>query len=278
MHFKIIIEYDGGNYKGWQKQDNLPTIQGTIELAIFLLTKEKVELVGSGRTDTGVHALNQVADFHLAKNFEVHKLVSGINFYLRKLCGKRNKAWKNAVDNYNYANNCNIYSNLEPFKEQDIVIRNCEIIESLEFSSRFSAKARTYRYKILDSKVPTAINNNRVWHIFEVLDENKMNKASQLLVGRKDFSSFRDSECQANSPIKTILGCKVFREDGLIIFEIKARSFLHHMVRNIMGTLILVGNNKININDFQDIIDAKNRTKSGQNAPSCGLYFCDVEY
>ncbi len=261
MRYKITIEYDGTDYSGWQKQDGKITIQETLEDVIRIMMHEDVEVYGSGRTDAGVHALGQVAHFDLSKEIDPFRLMSGINYHLRV-------KYMSRID-YNYElRNKNI---------QDIAIINCETVNE-DFHARFSAKKRFYRYRILNRRQPTALDNNRVWQIFRELNLDKMNEALQFFIGKRDWSSFRDSECQAKSPIKTIDKSTLSKIGDEIIFEIEAKSFLHHMVRNIVGTLVDIGLEKTTIEQLKEIIDAKDRTKAGPTAPAQGLYFVKTEY
>lgn len=254
MRYKIIIEYDGTNYNGWQRQKNESSIQESIEKAIQLFSSETVEVFGSGRTDAGVHALGQVAHFDLTKEYEPCKIVSAINFYLKyKTCAK---AKKNATT-------------------QDITILDCKIVDE-NFHARFSAKKRYYKYRILNRQQPSAVDY-KLWHIGKKLDFEKMQEALPFLVGNKDWTSFRDTECQAKSPIKTIDKVNLTKNCDEIIFEIEAKSFLHHMVRNIIGTLVEVGLNKITIEELNEIIEAKDRTKAGPTAPPQGLFLVFIK-
>lgn len=261
MRYKITIEYDGTNYCGWQKQEGKFSIQETIEDSIKLTTKEKVEILGSGRTDAGVHAIAQVAHFDMEKQIEPFKLMSAVNFYLKSKYISRIE--------------CNYIE--KGGNVQDISITNCEIVDN-DFHARFSAKKRRYEYHILNRRQPTALENNRVWQVFKELDFKKMQDSLQFLTGKRDWSSFRDSECQAKSAIKTIDKVNLKKEGNNIIFEIEAKSFLHHMVRNIVGTLVEIGLGKISLEQFQHIIAAEDRTKAGPTAPSQGLYFVEVLY
>lgn len=276
MRYKITIEYDGTYYNGWQEQDNLPTIQNSLKKALFKFTGKNIEVFGSGRTDTGVHALNQVAHFNLEKNYEPFKIIQALNFYLREGCLERVEKYKKIINN-SKINDCQNFINFYFQNIQDIVIKNCEIINE-NFDARFSAKIRHYKYLIHNLYSPSAILQNRVWWIKQKLDLEKMNEACKYLIGKKDFSSFRCSECQAKSPIKTILSCNFSNENNLIVFKISAKSFMHHMVRNIVGTLKDVGTGKINIEKFEEIIELKDRKFAGTTAPACGLYFDFVEY
>ena len=243
--YKIVIEYDGTNYHGWQKQYNQKTIQEAIEGAIFNISQENVELHCSGRTDAGVHATGQVAHFDLKKKFnKTFSILMGINHHL---------------------------------KQEAISIIECNQVDS-NFHSRFNAKERFYQYKILNRYPKLSLDKNRMWQVSVKLDENKMQESAKFLIGKHDFSSFRDSECQSKNPIRTINNLKISRDNNLIIIDISAKSFLHHMVRNIVGTLILVGKNKITPQKIKEILNQKDRTKSGENAPAYGLYLTKVVY
>ncbi len=247
IKYKIIIEYDGTNYVGWQKQPDQPdkSIEELIENAIFAMTNERVKLNCAGRTDAGVHALGQVADFTLTKTFTSRRIVMGLNRHLLN---------------------------------HPISILDCEIVDE-NFHSRFDAKSRTYQYQILNRSAKPTLDLNRAWHAAVPLDVDLMNEAAQHLIGTHDFSSFRDSKCQSNTPIKEVKNLFLStRGQNTLIFEITAKSFLHHMVRNIVGTLYLVGSKQITPDEFKQILEAKDRTKSGQNAPACGLYFKGVGY
>lgn len=246
MRYKITIEYDGTNYVGWQSQKDQPnkSIEEILQNAIYELTFEKVKINCAGRTDAGVHAIAQIADFYLEKNFKPHQILMGVN----------NKLLEN-----------------------NIAIIDCEIVDD-NFHSRYNAKLRTYHYKILNRKTRPILQKNRVFHFPTKLDVQKMQEAAQFLIGTHDFTSFQDSKCQSLSPIKTVKSVNFFQKNQEIIIKISAKSFLHHMVRNIIGTLILVGQEKISPQDFLEILKSKDRTKSGFNAPSCGLYFFCAKY
>lgn len=243
--YKLTIEYDGTKYYGWQRQDSLPTISQSIEIAINKFSGENPETFASGRTDAGVHAFAQVAHFDLISDkFSDFQITKAINFYL---------------------------------KNEDIIILSCEEVP-IEFNARFSAIKRYYQYQILQRSSPSVIDKNRVWHIRKELDISLMQKAADLLIGKHDFSSFRAAECQAKSPIKTIESIHIDKKDDKIIIGISARSFLHHMVRNIVGTLKLIGHKEMTLEKFQEGFVAKNRELMGPTAPACGLYFMKVDY
>jgi tRNA pseudouridine38-40 synthase len=241
---KLVIEYKGAGYCGWQRQEDDPSIQQAIEEAIFALTNEEVKLTASGRTDAGVHALGQVADFDLEKEFAIEKIRSGLNHHL--------------IDS-------------------GISILSAEQVND-DFSARFSAKKRYYKYIILNRRAPAALENGYVWHIPMKLDIDAMKEAAKLFVGKHDFSSFRASICQANSPVKTIDSSKIIVEEEHIYYHISAKSFLHHMVRNVIGTIVEVGKGKYPASEIPDIIAAKDRSSAGQTAPAHGLYFVKVDY
>jgi tRNA pseudouridine38-40 synthase len=242
--YKILIEYDGTAFFGWQSQLNLPSVQETIENAIEKFCQQKIRVFAAGRTDTGVHATGQVAHFDLDKQYPTQTIVNAINFYLRP---------------------------------SPVAIMAAEIVTD-EFHARFSAKKRYYKYIIINRLAPLIINNNRAWQVKESLDIKKMQEASKCLIGQHDFSSFRALACQANSPVKSLDELRIIKEEDNIIFYLSAPSFLHHMVRNIVGTLKLVGNGNWQIEDVKAALDAKDRTKGGPKAPAYGLYLYQVDY
>lgn len=243
--YKMTIEYDGTNMFGFQKQGNLPTIQFCIENAIYKMTGENVKIVAAGRTDAGVHATCQVIDFDIKKNLKNRELLFGLNYHL---------------------------------KGENITVVNIKKAKN-DFSARFSAKQRQYKYIITNRISPPAIDRMYTWHISKKLDILKMQTAANNLIGTNDLSSFRSSQCQSNSPIKTIDYIKFRkRKNNKIEFEIHAQSFLHHQVRNIIGTLRDVGISKISVDDFVKILKSKNRKNAGITAPSCGLFLVKVVY
>ncbi|MDR3187105.1 MAG: tRNA pseudouridine(38-40) synthase TruA [Holosporaceae bacterium] len=242
--YKITVEYDGLPFHGWQRQDGFDTVQQRLEESIFPIAQAHVTMHGSGRTDAGVHALGQVAHFDLANDFECFRLQECMNAHL---------------------------------VEVPIAVLSIEKVNA-DFNARFSALERSYVYKILNRRSKPAIEANRVWHIIQDLDESKMHAAAQHLVGNHDFSSFRAAGCQSKSPIKTLDRISVRRCTDLIIIEVAARSFLYHQVRNMAGSLCLVGGNKWTEQDFVEAFLSKNRTLAGQTAPPCGLYFVGVKY
>ncbi len=244
QRYKIIIEYDGTDFVGWQRQQNAMSVQEAIEDAIFALTKEKVSIHAAGRTDAGVHAIGQVAHFDLDSAIDTHKLSLGLNHFIRP---------------------------------HNISIINCEEVDNT-FHARFSARKRHYKYIILNRSAPPALEKNRVWHLHRKLNIAIMQSAAGCLVGRHDFSSFRATECQAKSPVKTLDRVDIVEEGEFIIFHVSSRSFLHHMVRNIVGTLKEVGEGKIKPEEIKNILLACDRKAAGVTAPPYGLYFIGVDY
>ena len=242
--YKITIEYDGTYSAGWQRQNHTKTFQEHLEDAIFAFSGEHRQTFAAGRTDAGVHALGQVVHFDLAKFFEPKTVMGALNYYL---------------------------------KDRGIVICKAEIV-SLDFHARFSAISRSYRYHILNRDYPTVIHNKRAWFVREELDFELMHKTSQMLIGTHDFSSFRAQDCQAKNPIRTVQKIQINKVMDFIYIDITAKSFLYHMVRNIVGTLRLVGGNKITEEEFLTILQAKNRAKAGPTAPAYGLYLTEVKY
>jgi tRNA pseudouridine38-40 synthase len=241
---KLIIEYDGTNYLGWQVQAKGPTIQGVIEEKLALLTRESVRLVGSGRTDSGVHAFEQVAHFKTKNGMDLHSIQRALNSLL----------------------------------PHDIVIK--EIEEAGEgFHARKQARSKVYEYRIFNQPIRSAFHRGYAWHIPQRLDWKKIREATHKLVGEHDFSSFRST----GTPTKTAAR-KIFRaewrrgRDGLVRFEIEGSGFLKQMVRAIVGTLVEVGRGKISPEEFQDILESKDRKKAGSTAPAHGLFLKEVKY
>jgi tRNA pseudouridine38-40 synthase len=242
--YKIIIEYDGTGFAGWQRQKNPNTVQEQLEQAIYKFSGQKVNLYGAGRTDAGVHALAQVAHFDLVKDYPSNTVMKALNFYLRAL---------------------------------NIGIKGATIVDE-NFHARFSAKCRHYKYVIINQDAPLILERQRAWRLQAPLDLALMQEAGTLLVGQHDFTSFRAKSCQAKSAIKTINHLQLTKSANIISCDISAPSFLHHMVRNIMGTLVMVGQHKFQPAQILDMIKAKDRASSGITAPACGLYFMKVDY
>ncbi len=242
--YKITIEYDGNGLAGWQRQDDQPSVQQHIETALEKFSGEKAPVFAAGRTDAGVHACGQAAHFDLVKEFPPRQIRDGINFHI---------------------------------KPAAISVLSAEEVPD-DFHARFSAKKRYYRYRIINRISPLTIDRDYAWHIKENLDEKAMHEAAQILVGNHDFTSFRASECQAKSPVKTIDEISVLRTGEEVFIGVSALSFLHHMVRNITGTLRLVGSGKWSADDLKNALLAKDRSMGGSTAPAHGLYFMRVEY
>ncbi|MBI5327183.1 MAG: tRNA pseudouridine(38-40) synthase TruA [Deltaproteobacteria bacterium] len=243
-NIKLIIEYEGANYAGWQIQKNLPTIQGTIQEKLKIMTGEDIELTASSRTDAGVNALGQTANFNTESRIQPYSFQMGLNALL----------------------------------PDDIVIKNAEDV-FLDFDSRKDAKSKTYRYLILNRPYPSAIYRNFSWHVFQKLDIDAMRTAASLLIGKKDFTSFRAAECDALHSVREVLSFSIEkRDDGFLEFEVKGTAFLRHMVRIMVGTLTAIGKGKIKVEEFQTIIDAKDRRLAGITAPPHGLFLKEVEY
>ena len=242
--YKMTIEYDGTDYCGWQKQQQGVSVQGVLEEALSVFSHEKSEIYGSGRTDAGVHAYGQVAHFDLSKEIDVFSARASFNALVRP---------------------------------HAVGVLDIEKVED-DFHARFSAQERTYIYKVLNRRTPAVLDKNRVWQVGLPLEVSQMQKAALLLLGKHDFSTFRDSECQAKSPIKTLNELTITRRGDYVFFLVKARSFLHHQVRNMVGSLVEVGLGRWSVDDFNDAFQACDRTKGGPTAPACGLYFQSVEY
>ncbi|HEX3810956.1 MAG TPA: tRNA pseudouridine(38-40) synthase TruA [Rhizomicrobium sp.] len=242
--FKLTVEYDGTGFVGWQRQDNGSSIQGALEEAILKLCGEQVTVHGAGRTDAGVHALGQVAHFDLAKEFAADKVRDALNHHLRP-------------------------ARIAVLEAEDA---------APDFHARFSAKARHYRYRIVCRRAPLAIDEGRAWHVVRDLDADVMDIAAQALVGHHDFTTFRSSECQAKSPVKTLDKFTIHRAENEIHFDVSSRSFLHNQVRSMVGSLKLVGEGKWLASDIARALQAKDRAACGPVAPPDGLYLTRVDY
>lgn len=286
MRYKITVEYDGTNFYGWQRQNYGNTVQDEIEAAILAFSGQKVNVVASGRTDSGVHAIGQVAHFDLDGDYAPFRIMSAINYYLRRSVVEENTVWQKAIRKYRGGGRIienTIAREKKPFTQQQISILDCKEVGE-DFHARFSAKKRYYKYKILNRRQPTALLQNRCWHVIEDLDIDKMQEGAKYLIGEHDFSSFRCSECQAKSPIRVLDEIKIYQDDSSdfagknIIVEISAQSFLHNMVRNIVGTLKMVGIGKIKPEEVKRILEAKDRCAAGITASPYGLYFWKVDY
>ncbi len=243
--YQILIEYVGTNYNGWQVQRKGKTIQGRIQNTISKIFKEKINIVGSGRTDSGVHALEQSAHFDTnTKIKDSYKFLKSVNHFLSR-----------------YG-----ISILDIKKRKPT------------FHARYSAKARIYKYVILNRKSVSVLKNKRCWHIIKKLDLEVMKKGAKKLIGTKDFSTFRSSSCSAKTPVRTIKSIKFSTKKDIIEIEIKAQSFLQNQVRSMVGCLRYVGEDKWSIKRFDKIIKSKKRINCAPPAPAEGLYLTKVIY
>lgn len=240
--YKINLEYDGTNLIGWQENQDGDSVQSVVMNAIEKFCGARPTIFGAGRTDAGVHAVSMTAHFDLERDFDANTVMRAMNFYLIN----------------------------EP-----VSVLNCEQVSD-DFNARFSCVARHYKYVVLNRSAAPVLEKNRVWWVPQKLNVNTMRAAAAKLIGNHDFTSFRASECQAKSPIKTLDKIDITVDGDKIIFELSARSFLHHMVRNIVGTLVEIGMGKPF--DIDEILNAKNRSAAGPTAPASGLYFIRADY
>jgi tRNA pseudouridine38-40 synthase len=242
--YKLTIEYDGSGFSGWQRQENGPSIQQVLEEAVFALTGQTISVHGAGRTDAGVHASGQVAHVDLGREWSAWRLREAINAHL---VGRP--------------------------------IAVLEVEPAVDgFDARRSAIRRDYLYRIVNRRAPLTFERGRAWLVKYALDAGAMHEAAQLLIGRHDFSTFRDSQCQASSPLRTLNRLEVTREGDRIEFFVGARSFLHRQVRSMVGSLVEVGSGKWQAADLRAALEAADRSRCGPVAPACGLYLALVEY
>jgi tRNA pseudouridine38-40 synthase len=242
--YKLTIEYDGTPFVGWQVQDNGTSVQGVVADAVFAFTGERTAVAGAGRTDAGVHALGQVAHVDLGKDWQPETVRDALNAHLRP---------------------------------HPIAVLAAERVAD-EFDARFSATRRHYLYRIINRRADLALDQQRAWRVPRPLDGMAMHEAAQKLVGRHDFTTFRSTECQAKSPVKTLDRLDVARDGDEVRVTATARSFLHNQVRSMVGSLIHVGEGKWSIADLASALAARDRTACGQVAPPQGLYLVRVEY
>ncbi len=242
--YKLTIEYDGTPFVGWQMQDNGASVQSVLTDAIAAFASERVAVQGAGRTDAGVHALGQVAHVDLAKEWDNDTVRDAINFHLRP---------------------------------QPIAVLTAEQVGPV-FDARFSAIKRHYLYRIVNRRADLTLAHNQAWRVPRPLDSSAMHAAAQKLVGRHDFTTFRAAECQAKSPVKTLDRLDVIRDGDEVRVEASARSFLHHQVRSVVGSLVHVGEGKWSAGDLAGALAARDRAACGQVAPPHGLYLVRVEY
>ncbi len=244
MHnYKIIIEYEGTNFVGWQRQENGLSIQQLIEESIEKLVNKKITIFGAGRTDAGVHAKGQVASFGLNDSIDTGTIRDGLNHYLRP---------------------------------HPIAILSTEKVDN-DFNARFSAKIRFYEYRVINRRSPLTLENNRVWCVHKKIDLQKIIEQSEKFLGKHDLSAFRSINCQSKSSIKSIKSINIKTKKDEIFFTISAKSFLHSQVRIMVGTLIDIGLGKIS-KSISEIISLKKRDYAGVTAPPYGLYLMKVEY
>ncbi len=244
MHnYKIIIEYEGTNFVGWQRQENGLSIQQLIEESIEKLVNKKITIFGAGRTDAGVHAKGQVASFGLNDSIDTGTIRDGLNHYLRP---------------------------------HPVAILSTEKVDN-DFNARFSAKIRFYEYRVINRRSPLTLENNRVWCVHKKIDLQKIIEQSEKFLGKHDLSAFRSINCQSKSSIKSIKSINIKTKKDEIFFTISAKSFLHSQVRIMVGTLIDIGLGKIS-KSISEIISLKKRDYAGVTAPPYGLYLMKVEY
>ena len=243
-NIKLILEYDGSCYHGWQRQVGMTTVQEVLEEKIRTMTGETVNVIASGRTDAGVHALHQVANFKTGTHLDAATLKKGLNALL----------------------------------PADIFIKQVAFV-SMDFNSRYNAKSKIYEYRILNRKEPNIFLRSYAWHIAAVLDLEKMTRCLSQLLGRHDFSSFKSSGSGIINPVREMTKADLIGpEDGLLHFLFEADGFMRHMVRNIIGTVVEVGRDKITADEFVDIFHSRDRKKAGLKAPPQGLFLKMVKY
>lgn len=244
--YKLLVEYDGCPFVGWQRQDNGPAVQAALEDAVFSFCAERVNVYGAGRTDSGVHALGQVAHIDLVAAWPADTVRDAVNYYLRQ-------------------------------QDAPVAVLSAEVAAA-DFHARFSAKEREYLYRIINRRAPPALDRGRVWHVIAPLDAAAMHGAAQVLIGRHDFTSFRAAACQAESAVKTLDEARVLRVGEEVHLHFRARSFLHSQVRIMAGTLRNVGEGKWGAADVAAALKACDRAAAGPTAPPDGLYLVRVGY
>jgi tRNA pseudouridine38-40 synthase len=242
--YKLTIEYDGTPFVGWQRQANGRSVQQAVEEAIEAFAGHAVRIQTAGRTDAGVHATGQVAHVDLDREWRTDTVRDAANAHL---------------------------------KPEPVSVLQAEVVLDT-FNARTSARKRHYLYRILNRRAPPGLDVNRIWHVPWSLDAAIMHEAAQVLVGRHDFTTFRAAECQADSPVRTLDHLDVTREGEEIRVVASARSFLHHQVRSMVGTLMLAGTGRWSVDEVRPALEAKDRTRCGPTASACGLYLVRVDY
>ena len=242
--FRLLVEYDGRPFMGWQRQAHGPSVQQAIEEAVEAITGEQAVLHAAGRTDAGVHALAMSAHVEIAREISAFRLSEGLNARLRPL---------------------------------PVAILSAEEVAD-DWHARFSCIGRRYVYRIVNRRAPLALEAGRAWQVAVPLDAAAMHEAAGILVGRHDFTTFRSAQCQSESPVKTLDRLDVIREGDRIEVHAAARSFLHHQVRSMVGCLQLVGRGKWQADDLREALEARDRAALGFNAPPDGLFFVEALY
>jgi tRNA pseudouridine38-40 synthase len=242
--YRLTLEYDGTPFAGWQWQAGQMSVQQALETAIEQFSGEAITVQAAGRTDAGVHALGQVVSFDLARVWDPFRIREALNYHL---------------------------------KPHPVAVLEADAVAD-DFEARFSAKARNYEYRILNRRARPAIEEHRVWHVAVPLDAQAMHQAAQFALGQHDFTTFRAAECQAKTPVKTLDSMNVTQQGDHVVVTAKARSFLHHQVRSMVGSLKLVGEGKWTPRDFKRVLDARDRSRCGPLAPPEGLYLVKVDY
>lgn len=242
--FKLLLEYDGAPFVGWQRQENGLSVQQVLEDAVFAMTGERRVVAGAGRTDAGVHAAGQVAHLDLSRDWTPFRLAEGLNAHC---------------------------------VPHPVAVLGVESVAD-DFDARRSARGRRYVYRVVNRRAPLTFERGRAWRIRPRLDMDAMRGAAQVLIGRHDFTTFRDVQCQAKSPVRTLDRLDVVRDDDAITFEARALSFLHRQVRSMVGSLIDVGTGRWTTADLRAALEAADRSRCGQVAPAHGLYLTQVDY
>lgn len=242
--YRLLVEYDGTPFNGWQRQDKGMSVQGVLEAAVEKLCGQPCTLHAAGRTDAGVHASGQVAHVDLPRDYPADTVRDALNYHM---------------------------------KPKPVAVVAAEAVGE-DFHARFSATGRAYLYRIINRRAPLALEQNRAWWVPVTLDAEAMAEGARRLLGHHDFTTFRASECQAKSPMKTLDVLDITRHGEEIRIVAEARSFLHHQVRNMVGTLKLVGEGKWSPDDMAKALEARDRTKGGPTAPAAGLVLTGVKY